>query len=100
MAANRDPDAFKDPFDLNSGGRLPSTFGFGKHVCPGKQLAGLAVEVFLRELYEFAPLASRHPDLLFSGADVSIRQNETVGWTHGRPHHSSCAPHYRQVRPA
>jgi cytochrome P450 len=88
-AANRDPDVFKDPFDLNSGGKLPLTFGFGKHVCPGKQLAGLAVEVFLRELHELAPHAqlhasatppaSRHPDLLFSGADVSIRQNETVG---------------------
>jgi cytochrome P450 len=88
-AANRDPHAFKDPFDLNSGGKLPLTFGFGKHVCPGKQLASLAVEVFLRELHDLAPRAQlqtsaispapRRPDLLFSGADVSIRENDRIG---------------------
>ena len=81
-AANRDPDAFRDPYDLDSGGKLPLTFGFGKHVCPGKQLANLAVEVFLRELHALAPEARSIPptpapglrrrDLLFSGADVSI----------------------------
>lgn len=81
-AANRDPEAFKNPYDLESGGKLPLTFGFGKHVCPGKQLANLAVEVFLRELHDLAPQAelipatpspgSRQRDLLFSGADVSI----------------------------
>lgn len=81
-AANRDPDAFKDPLDMVSGGKLPLTFGFGKHVCPGKQLANVAIEVFLRELHELAPAArlssepkppsSRKADLLFSGADVAI----------------------------
>jgi cytochrome P450 len=81
-AANRDPDAFRNPFNLTSGGKLPLTFGFGKHVCPGKQLASLAVEVFLRELHGLMPAAkprmltvpvpSRRPDLLFSGADMAI----------------------------
>lgn len=81
-AANRDPAAFQNPLDLRGGGKLPLTFGFGKHVCPGKQLANLAIEVFLRELRELAPRArlseevtsasARKPDLLFSGADVTL----------------------------
>ncbi|HWD81052.1 MAG TPA: hypothetical protein VG497_19295 [Kribbella sp.] len=77
--ANRDPKAFENPYDLDSRGKLPLTFGFGRHVCPGKQLANLAVEVFLQELYQAAPDARvigadapRGRDLLFSGADVSI----------------------------
>lgn len=81
-AANRDPRAFRNPLALDSGGKLPLTFGFGKHVCPGKQLANLAVEVFLRELHTLAPQAglrsdnatpgSRKADLLFSGADIVV----------------------------
>lgn len=79
-AANRDPAAFPDCFGLGRGGKLPLTFGSGAHVCPGKQLATLAVEVFLRELYSLAPGARavgegairRPPDLLFSGADVVV----------------------------
>ncbi|MFQ6399105.1 hypothetical protein ACLMAJ_37425 [Nocardia sp. KC 131] len=79
-AANRDPRAFPNPLDLHGAGKLPLTFGFGKHVCPGKQLALLAVEVFLRELRALAPAArlvparqpprARPSDLLFSGADI------------------------------
>lgn len=79
-AANRDPNVFKDLYNLESGGKLPLTFGFGKHVCPGKQLANLAVEVFLHELHNLMPESSltsmmpspRRRDLLFSGADISI----------------------------
>lgn len=81
-AANRDPRAFPNPLDLHGPGKLPLTFGFGKHVCPGKQLAQLAVEVFLRELRVLAPAArlvpaqqpsrARPSDLLFSGADLII----------------------------
>jgi cytochrome P450 len=80
--ANRDPEAFENPFDLESRGKLPLTFGFGKHVCPGKQLANVAIESFLRELHTVAPepepelvaaqRAARSRDLLFSGADVSV----------------------------
>lgn len=80
-AANRDPAAFDDPFDLDGRGKPPLTFGFGAHVCPGRQLATLAVTVFLRELRDLATRATlipspapgpRRHDLLFSGADVSI----------------------------
>ncbi|MDX3005237.1 hypothetical protein PWY87_26410 [Kribbella solani] len=77
--ANRDPKAFGDPYDLDSRGKLPLTFGFGRHVCPGKQLANLAIEVFLQDLHAAAPDAklvdtpgTRGRDLLFSGADVTI----------------------------
>ncbi|WP_062992824.1 cytochrome P450 [Nocardia anaemiae] len=82
-AANRDPRAFADPLAMDSAGKMPLTFGFGRHTCPGKQLAQLAVEVFLRELHSRAPHArlvdparsprSRPADLLFSGADIVIR---------------------------
>ncbi|WP_147288874.1 cytochrome P450 [Nocardia mexicana] len=81
-AANRDPRAFADPLALHGPGKLPLTFGFGRHVCPGKQLAQLAIEVFLHELFEFTPSARLLPstspprgraiDLLFSGADVTL----------------------------
>ncbi|MEU4839911.1 hypothetical protein [Nocardia testacea] len=80
-AANRDPAAFPDGHSLRRGGKLPLTFGFGAHICPGKQLATLAVEVFLHQLYLRAPHARpvegesrprREADLLFSGADLHI----------------------------
>ncbi|MEU7633664.1 hypothetical protein AB0C34_27415 [Nocardia sp. NPDC049220] len=82
-AANRDPAVFPDCLDLHGSGKLPLTFGFGRHICPGKSMATLAVEVFLRQLYELAPdaellppaghTAARRSDLLFSGADITIR---------------------------
>ncbi|MET8800591.1 hypothetical protein ABZV91_29905 [Nocardia sp. NPDC004568] len=80
-AANRDPAAFPDCASLGRGGKLPLTFGFGAHICPGKQLATLAVEVFLHQLYLRAPRTRpvetesrprRETDLLFSGADLRI----------------------------
>lgn len=80
-AANRDPAAFPDCLSLRRGGKLPLTFGFGAHICPGKQLATLAVEVFLHQLYllapgtrpvEVGPPPRRRADLLFSGADLHI----------------------------
>jgi cytochrome P450 len=81
-AANRDPNAFPDCLALNGTGKLPLTFGFGKHVCPGKSVANLAVEVFFRELRALTPdtrrssLAessrARKSDLLFSGADIAV----------------------------
>ncbi|WP_280276832.1 hypothetical protein [Nocardia wallacei] len=81
-AANRDPLAFGNPLDLRASGTLPLTFGFGRHVCPGKSLAHLAIEVFLREWRLLAPECRLGPlprsprarpnDLLFSGADVTL----------------------------
>ncbi|WP_146229444.1 hypothetical protein [Nocardia neocaledoniensis] len=78
-AANRDPAAFPDLWSMDGKGKLPLTFGFGRHICPGKQLAALAIEVFLRELHalaphaELVPTSTRRPaDLLFSGADIAI----------------------------
>ncbi|MFG1796474.1 hypothetical protein [Nocardia sp. NPDC049149] len=78
-AANRDTAAFPDLWNLHGKGKLPLTFGIGRHVCPGKQLATLAIAVFLRELHAQIPHAEliptigrRRPDLLFSGADIAI----------------------------
>ncbi|WP_249644857.1 cytochrome P450 [Nocardia sputi] len=80
-AANRDPEVFPDCLDLRGTGKMPLTFGFGRHVCPGKSMATLAVEVFLQQLRELAPEAElvpdsgravRRSDLLFSGADITI----------------------------
>ncbi|MFI9635400.1 hypothetical protein ACIHAX_22220 [Nocardia sp. NPDC051929] len=81
-AANRDPEAFPDCLALDRTGKLPLTFGFGRHVCPGKSMATLAVEVFLRQLRELTPEAEpaqgfdvgprRRSDLLFSGADITV----------------------------
>ncbi|WP_280232505.1 hypothetical protein [Nocardia cyriacigeorgica] len=79
-AANRDPAVFPDCLSLRGTGKRPLTFGFGRHICPGRQLATLAVEVFLRELYELVPDAAstsepgppRPADLLFSGAQVTL----------------------------
>lgn len=80
-AANRDPAAFPDCLSSVRGGKMPLTFGFGAHICPGKQLATLAVEVFLHQLYLLAPRTRtvqndppppRAADLLFSGADLHI----------------------------
>lgn len=79
-AANRDKTSGLQTTDeLSTGGRI-LTFGSGKHVCPGRQLANLAVEVFLHELRMLAPHATisdtlrpvRPYDLLFSGANVTI----------------------------
>lgn len=77
-AANRDETVLRGPEDLSVGGRI-LTFGSGMHICPGRQLANLAVEVFFSQLYTVMPAASlasglskRTPDLLFSGADVKI----------------------------
>ncbi|WP_280459157.1 hypothetical protein [Nocardia carnea] len=80
-AANRDPAAFPDCLDLRRPGKMPLTFGFGAHVCPGKQSATLAVEVFLHQLRTLVPDAYQLPgpavppraaDLLFSGAQVHL----------------------------
>ncbi|WP_328391190.1 hypothetical protein [Nocardia sp. NBC_00416] len=80
-AANRDPAAFPDCLSTARGGKMPLTFGFGAHICPGKQSATLAVEVFLQQLRRVAPRArlveevpapGRAADLLFSGADIRI----------------------------
>ncbi|MFR9773587.1 hypothetical protein [Nocardia sp. SC052] len=81
-AANRDPEAFPDCLALDRTGKLPLTFGFGRHVCPGKSMATLAVEEFLRQLRELTPEAEpaqgfdvgprRRSDLLFSGADITV----------------------------
>ncbi|MGI5221226.1 hypothetical protein [Nocardia sp. CA-290969] len=80
-AANRDPAAFPDCLSLRRPGKMPLTFGFGAHICPGKQSATLAVEVFLHQLRMLLPQARlvaaapgsrRDPDLLFSGAAVRV----------------------------
>ncbi|MEU1985454.1 hypothetical protein [Nocardia sp. NPDC019395] len=86
-AANRDPAAFPDCLSLRRGGKMPLTFGFGAHTCPGKQCATLAVEVFLHQLHALVPEARLAagppdprpgPDLLFSGARVRLARDRRV----------------------
>jgi len=82
-AANRDPAVFKNLYDLESKGGQPIlTFGRGAHLCPGRDLAALGIEVFLQELHMRLPNASRMPapsphtrsaDLIFSSADVTVK---------------------------
>lgn len=71
-AANRDPDVFERPheLDLGRGGRNHLAFGFGVHQCVGQNLARLDVEVALRKLFE------RFPKLrpAVSVDDVPVRQ--------------------------
>ena len=54
-AANRDPEAFDNPDQLNilAGKRRPITFGGGAHICVGQSIAKnelrIALELFARE---------------------------------------------------
>ncbi|MFI0975837.1 cytochrome P450 [Streptomyces sp. NPDC021093] len=56
-AANRDPDVFERPheLDLRRGVRNHLSFGFGVHQCVGQNLARLDVEVALRKLFDRFP---------------------------------------------
>ncbi|HEV2780396.1 MAG TPA: cytochrome P450 [Actinophytocola sp.] len=60
QAANRDPEAFPDPHELDifrPGNDRHLAFGQGPHFCPGHALATLEVTIALRELF------LRFPDL-------------------------------------
>jgi len=63
-AANRDPEAFHDPyrFDITRGRESPIfTFGGGPHLCIGAQFARLEMKVIFEELLR------RFPDIALAG---------------------------------
>lgn len=51
-AANRDPEAFKEPnrLDLQRDPKAQLAFGYGSHMCLGQHLAAMEVACFFREL--------------------------------------------------
>ncbi len=69
-AANRDPDAFPDPDDLDVGraARHHLSFGFGAHQCLGQNLARMELRIVFDTLFRRIPrlrLAARVEDLPF-----------------------------------
>jgi cytochrome P450 len=56
-AANRDPEAFDRPdeLDITRGTRKHLAFGHGRHLCLGSELARLELEVVFRTLYQKLP---------------------------------------------
>ncbi|WP_158581709.1 cytochrome P450 [Actinomadura spongiicola] len=56
-AANRDPEAFDRPdeLDITRGSRRHLAFGHGRHLCLGSELARLELEVVFRALYRALP---------------------------------------------
>lgn len=89
-AANRDPDKFADPeqldIDRNAAGHL--SFGHGKHMCIGQHLARLELKVGLRGLLERFPaldLAIPVEDIRFFGVEHVLYGVEAlpVGWREG-----------------
>jgi cytochrome P450 len=79
-AANRDPDAFPDPdrFDVRRGDvRSNYSFGKGRHMCLGVNLARLQGQMALRALFE------RLPDLRLDPP----RPSEPQGFNFRRPEH-------------
>lgn len=56
-AANRDPEAFERPdeLDITRGSRRHLAFGHGRHLCLGSELARLELEVVFRTLYRRLP---------------------------------------------
>ena len=56
-AANRDPEAFERPdeLDITRGSRKHLAFGHGRHLCLGSELARLELEVVFRTLYRRLP---------------------------------------------
>ena len=79
-AANRDPDAFPDPdrFDVRRGEiRSNYSFGKGRHMCLGVNLARLQGQMALRALFERLPGLRLDPG----------RPSEPEGFNFRRPEH-------------
>lgn len=88
-AANRDPEKFSRPeeldLDRNSGGHL--AFGHGKHMCIGQHLARLELKVGLRRLLERFPdldLAVPAEEIRFLGGDHQLYGVEALPVVWGR----------------
>ncbi len=57
FAANRDPEAFADPDDLDieRGARHHVAFGFGPHQCLGQNLARMELQIVIDTLFRRIP---------------------------------------------
>lgn len=76
-AANRDPRYFPDPHAVRPGRKgLPLTFGLGKHMCMGKDVALMETTSVLRGLSERLPdlVLARPPEhITYGGPDMLFR---------------------------
>lgn len=88
-AANRDPEKFADPEELDlarhAGGHL--AFGHGKHMCIGQHLARLELKVGLRRLLERFPdldLAVPAQEIHFVGGEHQLYGVEALPVAWGR----------------
>lgn len=89
-AANRDPEVFDRPgeLDIARPGLRHMTFGFGIHNCPGAPLARLELKLLLEELLELTPdlrLDGTLPDYAFGGGDYAFLPELRVRFTPGEP---------------
>ena len=77
-SANRDENAFPDPYRFDVG-RTPNdhlAFGYGEHFCLGANLARLEIKVIVEELME------RLPDIEQAGAVSKLRSHFVAGIKH------------------
>jgi cytochrome P450 len=82
-AANRDPEVFDHPdeLDIERGGRQHVAFGFGPHQCLGQNLARLELQIV------FDALFSRIPDLRLAVAvqDIAFKDDANIYGIHELP---------------
>lgn len=71
-AANRDPEIFKNPdvYDINrENAKKHLAFGYGRHLCLGKHVANMQLEVVYQKIFE------RFPDMVQDGEMVLTANN-------------------------
>jgi cytochrome P450 len=82
-AANRDPDVFAEPDDLNvaRGAQHHVAFGYGPHQCLGQNLARIELDVALSTLF------TRIPDLRLAVpmSELPFKQDASIYGLHRLP---------------
>ena len=71
-AANRDPEIFKNPdvYDITrENSKKHLAFGYGRHLCLGKHVANMQLEVVYQKIFE------RFPDMVQDGEMVLTANN-------------------------
>jgi cytochrome P450 len=74
-SANRDEDAFEDPFafDINRSPNRHIAFGYGPHLCLGQHLAKMEIRIFFEELF------ARIGEIELAGEPAWLRSNFVSG---------------------